>query len=397
MEGVEVSQVFMFLGFMLAAYSIVANDAIQTLGTFLSSNSHRPWWVLWLFACGVLVVVFIWGWWVNHGDVSYGRLAKFPVPERFTVIHVIPPLAILVLTRFGVPVSTTFLVLTVFAPAALGSMLTKSLLGYLVAFTVGFLAYRFVTTQIERRFIASSHEVPPTHWVVLQWLSTAFLWSQWLTHDLANIFVYLPRSISAGVLAASIVLMLILHALIFRLRGGSIQKIVTSKTNTTDIRSATIIDFIYAFVLLFFKELNSMPMSTTWVFLGLLGGREVAISLSLKTRSLAETGRIVVTDGLKAGAGLAVSIGLAFGLPPLHAAFEERVGGGDDGPAASGPAPSTPVASAPVASAPVRDPGEPAPGADPGGADAPAPPPGARSGAAHAPPLDLTSAANSRG
>ncbi len=39
----------MIVGFTLAAYAIVANDAIQTLGTFLSSNSHRPWWVLWLF------------------------------------------------------------------------------------------------------------------------------------------------------------------------------------------------------------------------------------------------------------------------------------------------------------------------------------------------------------
>ncbi len=339
MDGVSPSEIFMFLGFMLAAYSIVANDAIQTLGTFLSSNAHRPWWVLWIYACSVLVAVFVYGWLAHHGDVSYGRLARFPVPERFTLIHVIPPLAILVLTRFGVPVSTTFLVLTVFAPAALGSMLTKSLLGYVVAFGVGFLAYRFVTTHIEKRFLASNQEAPPAHWVVLQWLSTAFLWSQWLTHDLANIFVYLPRSISAGLLVASIGLMLLLHAIIFRLRGGAIQHIVTSKTNTTDIRSATIIDFIYAFILLFFKELNSMPMSTTWVFLGLLGGREVAISLSLKTRSLAETGRVVITDGLKAGAGLAVSIALAFGLPPLHAAVERRVEAEDEKAAIEAAAP----------------------------------------------------------
>jgi hypothetical protein len=34
------------VGFLFAAYSIVANDAIQTLGTFLSSNAKRPWWML---------------------------------------------------------------------------------------------------------------------------------------------------------------------------------------------------------------------------------------------------------------------------------------------------------------------------------------------------------------
>lgn len=40
------TELFIGIGFLMAAYSIVANDAIQTLGTFLSSNSHRPWWVL---------------------------------------------------------------------------------------------------------------------------------------------------------------------------------------------------------------------------------------------------------------------------------------------------------------------------------------------------------------
>ena len=70
----------MFVGFVLAAYSIVANDAMQTLGTFISSNSHRPWWVLWAWAVSVLVAVLIWGWVAYDGDVSYGRLTKFPEP-----------------------------------------------------------------------------------------------------------------------------------------------------------------------------------------------------------------------------------------------------------------------------------------------------------------------------
>ena len=105
----EWSFVYMVVGFALASYSIVANDAIQTLGTFLSSNSKRPWWVLWLFAVSVLTVTIVYGWFAYNGDVSYGRLsAKFPVPEVFSWIHVIPPLAIVILTHYGIPVSTTF-------------------------------------------------------------------------------------------------------------------------------------------------------------------------------------------------------------------------------------------------------------------------------------------------
>ena len=50
------------------------------------------------------------------------------------------------------------------------------------------------------------------------------------------------------------------------------------KTGTRYARSATIINVIYAAVLYYFKELNDLPMSTTWVFVGLLCGRELAIS-----------------------------------------------------------------------------------------------------------------------
>ena len=36
----ELSIVWMYLGFFLAAYSVIANDSIQTLGTFLSANKE---------------------------------------------------------------------------------------------------------------------------------------------------------------------------------------------------------------------------------------------------------------------------------------------------------------------------------------------------------------------
>ena len=71
----------MVVGFVLASYSIVGNDAIQTLGTLLSSNAHRPWWLLWLFAGTVMVAVMTYGWLV-HGDVSYGRLQRGSSPDR---------------------------------------------------------------------------------------------------------------------------------------------------------------------------------------------------------------------------------------------------------------------------------------------------------------------------
>ncbi len=314
----SLASIMMFVGFMFAAYSIVANDAIQTLGTFLSSNSHRPWWLLWLYASTILTGVLVYGWFVNYGDVAYGRLAKFPEPEGgVTWIHVIPPVFILLLTRFGIPVSTTFLVLTVFAPTNTQAVLTKSALGYGVAIGVGLLVYIAVARLFEKRFMETDSEKPGWYWVAFQWASTGFLWSQWLIQDLANIFVYLPRELDTNTLVFSVVFMLLLHAIIFARRGGEIQKIVTSKTNTTDIRAATIIDLIYGFILLYFKQISNIPMSTTWVFLGLLAGREIALTLMVRHRSMFESIKLAVQDLGRALLGLAVSIALAFGLPAL--------------------------------------------------------------------------------
>lgn len=307
----------MIAGFLLASYAIVANDAIQTLGTFLSSNRKRPWWVLWLYSTSILVAVLLWGWLAHGGDVSYGRLAAIPQPAPFTWLYLLPPLLLLLLTRFGLPVSTTFLVLTAFAPKSLGSMVGKSLIGYGVAFAVGLVAYLVIARVVSRRFIDTKDHPPGRGWVALQWVSTGLLWAQWLIQDLANIYVYLPRPLSGVMLALSLAMMMTLHAWIFYRAGGAIQKIVTSKTNTEDIRAATIIDLMFALVLVFFKELSNIPMSTTWVFLGLLAGRELALTIRLRIREAKGTGRIIARDVGKAAIGLAVSVALALQLPRL--------------------------------------------------------------------------------
>ncbi len=309
-------EALMVIGFLLGAYSIVGNDAIQTLGTFLSSNDHRPWWVLWLFAGSILTVILVYGW-MAHGDVSYGRLQTIPVPEHFSWIYCVPPFVLLLLTRRGIPVSTTFLTLTIFAPKALPSMLIKSLSGYATAFVAAILIYRLVTRGLESRFNRTEGPTSPW-WIVAQWCSTGFLWSQWLIQDLANIYVFLPRELSAGWFTASIVVMLALLAIILYTHGGAIQKVVLTKTNTTDIRSATFVDLIYGIVLFLFKEVSHLPMSTTWVFVGLLAGREIAIAWNEKHRSRQEVSRLVLTDFGKITAGLVVSVLLAYLLPVLQ-------------------------------------------------------------------------------
>jgi hypothetical protein len=306
------STVFMLSGFVLAAYSIIANDVIQTLGTFLSSNHQTRWWVLWIYAAVILSCVLIAGWLWNGGDAAYGRLSAIPLPERFHWWHVAPPLLLLLLTRFGLPVSTTFLILSVFSTnEVMLSIVRKSLMGYGVAFITALFAYGLLAARIERRFL---HEptTRPRLWIALQWVSTGFLWSQWLIQDLANIFVYVPRQQKTYELAGAILLLISLLAILFWQRGGRVQKIVLTKSNTTDIRSATIIDFIYGLVLFFFKELSHLPMSTTWVFVGLLAGREIALTWRNGIRPRSELLPLVLSDLGKVTLGLLSSILLVY-------------------------------------------------------------------------------------
>lgn len=268
----------MWVGFILAGYAVVGNDSIQTLGTFLSSNEERPWYVLWLFAGSILAFTLIYGWYQYSGDVSYGRLEKYTFIDDISWPYLLPPLVLMLLTRTGIPVSTSFMVLTFFKPKGLLDMTLKSLLGYALAFCVAIIIWQLITHYFDRKFINNPiSKQEKKIWGTLQWASTGFLWGQWLIQDFANIYVYLPRSINGWELFSSLAILLFMLAVIFYSRGGEIQKIVKAKTNTTDIRSATMIDFVYGLVLLFFKEFSNVPMSTTWVFLGLLAGREIAV------------------------------------------------------------------------------------------------------------------------
>lgn len=342
----SMSELFMIVGFALAAYAIVANDSIQTLGTFMSSNSKRPWWVLWIWISGILAVTVIWGWFANGGDPAFGRLSAsgkdIPFPGdyggKFTWVFVIPPLCLVVLTRIGVPVSTSLLVLTAFkglvgaqqgkggkgAWELFEKMMSKSLFGYAIAFVIGLVVFLWVTGWLEKKFYASSEEEksnPHAAWMGFQWLSTGFLWAMWLMQDLANIFAYLPRVIPFWALALALLGMVLLQGYLFFQKGGKIQGVVTSKTNTLDVRSACFIDMIYGIVLLiFYRDIFSfwpekLPMSTTWVFLGLLAGREIGLAIKLEHRDRKDISRVVLLDAGKAFAGSAVAVGLAFFLP----------------------------------------------------------------------------------
>ena len=178
----------------------------------------------------------------------------------------------------------------------------------IVAYGIWFAIARYVDEKHDP--ITERHK---PYWRVAQWCTTGFLWYTWLSHDLANIAVYLPRELSVEWMLFISFVFTSLLAWIFYEKGGRIQKIVLEKSGTRYVRSATIIDLVYAFILLFFKEFNDIPMSTTWVFVGLLCGRELAIAtVSGGTYKFKSVFPIVGRDFFKMMIGLGVSICLLY-------------------------------------------------------------------------------------
>lgn len=314
----ETTILWAWVGFALAAYSVIANDSVQTLGTFIASNSTKfRWQTLWLSASAVLIATVMYGWYTHGGDISYGRLNSIPFQE-IQWYHAAAPAILLLLTWRGIPVSTSFLVLSTFASTVvLEKMLMKSVLGYGLSAFIAYVLWLGIARLLDEKHdpVLDNHK---TQWRTMQWISTGFLWFTWLSHDIANIAVYLPRELSIVHLAVVCVTFVSLLGYIFWSHGGRIQHIVLDKTGTRYVRSATIIDLVYGLILLFFKEFNDIPMSTTWVFVGLLSGRELAISTVHHRHKIGNVFPIIGRDFLKMMFGLVVSVAIVMAVHELQ-------------------------------------------------------------------------------
>ena len=440
-------QYAMWAGFLFAAYAAIANDSIQTIGTFIASNQDKKWWVLWIFIGGIFISTMSYSWFtvdesgltvftqkVEHEnadiqknlqkefdnkiieplkidissknnnyvawnikdisdgatnysssyqnedygtcffindkfdlchitniskkdlestyfeydqvsfvnlvtketgsiefdklnyklfpnghvdrDVSHARLSAKgyeKTPRNFHFLQIAAPIFLLILTRLRMPVSTTFILLTSFAigPAAVGKVLAKSMSGYILSFILGISFFTLVAKASKKYFTGEAK----FGWTIAQWITSGTLWAVWLTQDAANIAVYLNRSMSGGSFFTFLLIIVIGLGLLLYYKGGRIQKIVTEKSVVTDVRFATLIDLIYWVILFYFKLHSKVPMSTTWVFIGLLAGRELGMAL-MKTgdNSVLRSLRLGLKDMVFALIGLIISIAIAVGV-----------------------------------------------------------------------------------
>ena len=192
----------------------------------------------------------------------------------------------------------------------------KSIMGYGVAaafaYTVWFAIHKYFGKWYDETQPVS--EGNKKFWRIAQWVATGGLWFTWLSHDIANIAVFLPRAIPVDLMVFISIVFVAGLFFMFREKGGKIQKIVLEKHNTRYVRSATIIDGVYWLILFFFKELNDIPMSTTWVFVGLLCGRELAMATMTGKEKFKTVFPLVTKDFLKMMIGLGASVGVVLAI-----------------------------------------------------------------------------------
>ena len=267
----------------------------------------------------IFLGVVSFSWYFFDGDVTFQKLLKpdgtspYPHPESFIFFQIIAPLVLLILTRLKMPVSTTFLILSVFSADTSGitSVVWKSWTGYILAFILSFLvwylSYNFIRKYFKSRKFNNS-------WTAVQWIVSGTLWGVWVMQDGANIAVFLPRSLDTFQFIVFALTIFAGLGLLFYLRGDKIQEVVSEKSRISDIRAATLVDLTYVVLLIYKLFISTVPMSTTWVFLGIIGGREIAISLARKKKGKKhrkKAGKMIFKDFAYAMIGLFVSVALA--------------------------------------------------------------------------------------
>ena len=66
----ELSLIYTIVGFGLAGWSVIGNDSIQTLGTFIASKQKWfKWYTLAASASFVMILALGWGWYSYDGDI----------------------------------------------------------------------------------------------------------------------------------------------------------------------------------------------------------------------------------------------------------------------------------------------------------------------------------------
>jgi hypothetical protein len=219
--------------------------------------------------------------------VTYDQEVHFAIldnvtPRQINKYYLIAPLILLFLTHMGIPTSSTFLMLSVFLGRHdIFNMLTKTAASYFMSFAVSAYILSIILRR-HRKYLLNT--VPEDKyaglWNFLQIISTILLVINWLCFSVSNITVFLPRKLDPHDFLLFMFILLFTLASVLSNRGNRMQEILSSKKNANNVKVNVLINVLFSAVLFIFKVVNNVSIATTFVFLGILAGKEVAIVFS---------------------------------------------------------------------------------------------------------------------
>ena len=313
---------FAWITSILALSTSITNNSFQIFGTFFLINKKTSKMKMFLFIFGVFIVIILSSWFLFDKELHFGKLNSIPYDERLNIFYFLSPFVLIYLTHKKIPVSSTFLFTTLFSSGAvLHTILTKTVHIYILSFMISFVLWKYIypffLNKFEKYFNFKFSESDNSNfWFIIQYLSTALLWFSWLFSNMSSALVFIPRQFD---IKSLLILFLFAGFIIYHLidnMGGDMQQLIKNKKNTDNIRSATMINIVYGLLIYIFQFSVNIPISTTWVFIGLIAGREMAITSSqniLIVSNIVHKNSVkkVIFDLLHAVVGVIISLGFA--------------------------------------------------------------------------------------
>lgn len=270
---------FGWLLVVFTTYTIMANNCAQTIGMFIASNKGKSKFRIICFLSGIFITTLLVSWLFCDRRLDFYLLHDIPYNNLNVLLFLIPVL-LFFLTKYKIPVSATFLIIPIFANRnTIHSMITKTSVSYFVSFLISLFVWEFIYTKRKYLIDVKNEKDINKIWFFLQFISTGIVWSVWLVLSSCNFVVFLPRVFELKELILIMFVGIVSICLILLDNGGKIQEIVNEKSDI-NIKSSVVFNFLFSFVMLFIQCVSKIPITSTWMFLGILAGRELAITVS---------------------------------------------------------------------------------------------------------------------
>ncbi len=268
---------FNWLVMTMIMYNVMINNFIQTLGTFNISNKYTKKWKVFLYLVVIFVTYFVYTWLKYDGNIRKGSLRFIEYKDSFGYSILLLPMLLSLFNYFGIPVNLTFLSIPLFTDGKIvKSMVVEAFINYFLAFIISFVFWNILYVKF-KKFLRKKDNYQ--FWRIIEYISIGILWYCWLNTCVSSFMVFLPPKLYLEHLILLLIIGSIVISIVTILRPeDKMEQIVEEKTDVKNIMSSVLFNILHSVVLLTLKLNSKVPIATSWIFIGLLDGRELGIT-----------------------------------------------------------------------------------------------------------------------